>query len=295
MGYGKVILFGEHAVVYGRPAIAAGLSKGATAKAERSDSAALIFPGWGKTIAPTSDEPVGDAYRAVLGALECEEPLRITVELEIPAGAGLGASAAIGVALVRAICEARGKVLSEAEAADHAFQWERVFHGNPSGIDNTIAAFGGIGWFQKEKPFLQLAAAKPLTLVVAHSGESSSTKTMVDGVQRQREERPERVNEVFDGIEALALNGKRAIEDGNLRHLGQLLDLNHALLSSLLLSTERIEEICAAARSAGAYGAKVTGAGGGGCVVCLADEERRESVLKALRSLDCEPFSATVG
>jgi mevalonate kinase len=153
-----------------------------------------------------------------------------------------------------------------------------VFHGNPSGIDNTISAVGGVGLYRRDRGFEPLHSNKPLHLVIGYSGVSSSTKEMVASVARQLEYDPTRVKKAFEGIEVLVRNAKLAIEAGDLVALGQLLDMNHSILASLMLCTSRLDEMCQSARRAGALGAKMTGSGGGGCMFALA--EKRDEALR---------------
>ena len=291
LGRGKVILLGEHGVVYGHPAIAAGLDLGVHAHAAQGPVDAMLIDVWDLQITPSKGDE-SDLARAFTGALSGlpsgRPPLEVRCDVELPAGAGLGCSAALGVAVIRAIDEALALKRSPASLQDKSLQWERVFHGNPSGIDNAVAAHGGVIHFSKESGVRQLPVARPLHLVIAHSGEASSTAQMVNAVARQRERDGTRVDKVFEGIGALVLNAQRAIADGDHQKLGQLLDLNHALLASLLLSTPRLEALISRARTEGAWGAKVTGAGGGGCMLALVDEERVEEVRRALVAMQAE-------
>ncbi|MEZ4254222.1 MAG: mevalonate kinase [Polyangiales bacterium] len=284
-GLGKVILLGEHAVVYGHAALAMGLDRGASAEGVLGVGASeLRLPSWDRTVRAdrSSDEPLARAFAAIVGE---GAPVVVTANAAIPAGAGLGCSAALGVAVARAVGEARGETLGDAEAIERAMAWERVFHGNPSGIDATLAALGGVMLFQKGAPAVRVRLRGPLVAVVADTNEPSATKDMVESVRRQREEDPARVAKVFDGIEALVRNGRASLEAGDLGALGKLLDLNQTLLASLLLSTPSVERLVAAARGAGALGAKLTGAGGGGCVVALAgDAASADRIEAALRN-----------
>jgi mevalonate kinase len=133
-----------------------------------------------------------------------------------------------------------------------------------------------------------------LHIVVGDSGEPSSTKRMVEEVARQHARAPERIDKSFDGMAALVHNGRIAIEAGDHAALGKLMDLNQALLSSLMVSTTALEEMCAAARHAGALGAKLTGGGGGGCMIALAeDDEGAGRIVEALRGLGKNAFLAT--
>jgi mevalonate kinase len=163
--------------------------------------------------------------------------------------------------------------------------WERVFHGNPSGVDAAIAAMGGAIVFERkgEKPDIEpLEFGTQLVLAIGHSGASSSTKSMVDSVARQRDRNPDLVRKTFEGITAISRNARLAIEAGDVVALGKLLDMNQMLLAGLLLSTQEIETLCVRAREAGALGSKLTGAGGGGCVVALAEShEAAEEIVDA--------------
>jgi mevalonate kinase len=132
--------------------------------------------------------------------------------------------------------------------------------------------------------------------VAAFSGESSGTKEMVASVARQLEKEPARVGKIFEGMEAIVNNGKLALEQGDMKSLGQLMTLNHRLLSSLMLSTTTLEEMIAAAMDAGALGAKVTGAGGGGCMIALVDSDAtHDAVTAAMRSLGKQVYDVESG
>jgi mevalonate kinase len=158
-----------------------------------------------------------------------------------------------------------------------------------------MAAGSGVARYVKGQPLSPLRLARPLSLVVGHSGEPGSTQQTVASVGRQHAREPARLNEVFDAIAAIVDNGQHALERGELRALGQLLTLNHKLLTTLLLSTTRLEQMCQAADAAGALGSKLTGGGGGGCMIALVeDEAAAQRVLAALRALGREAFIAEV-
>jgi mevalonate kinase len=302
-GRGKVILLGEHGVVHGRPALAAGLGRGVLATATRAEADALVLMGMGSDDARrfppegAGEEPLARAFHVALAGYGARPfPAEVRCEVGLPPGAGLGCSAAIGVAVVGALDALYGVARTPEERGAYCLAWEEVFHGNPSGVDNTMAAVGGIHVYRKGRPLEPLRPRVPLHLVVGYSGEGSSTKEMVESVAHFAERWPSEAEKIFDGMAALVGYAKLALEEGNLRHVGQLMDLNHKLLSSLMLSTERLEALCGAAREAGALGAKVTGAGGGGCMIALvASAAEAEPVLAALRALGCEPFLAEAG
>jgi mevalonate kinase len=273
-GRGKVILLGEHGVVYGHPALAAGLGVGVHATATPSDADVLYARPWNVEAKVGSDESLALGLAAILEGMPADRPpVRVEVDVDLPGGAGLGCSAAIGVAVTGALDELLGITRSAEERGDYSLRWERVFHGNPSGVDNAMAAVGGVALFRKGQPLEAVRVKKPLPLVIAHSGESSSTKEIVAMVARQHAEDTARVDETFAAIAALVNNAKLAVEHGDLRALGQLFDLNQMLLAGLMLSTEKLEELCRVARDEGALGAKLTGAGAGGCMIALAATE----------------------
>lgn len=294
--FGKVILLGEHAVVYGRPAIAAALPRGVAAVAEGGDGRGprLSVPAWGVEVAPGDEGELARAFGAVLTALGAQgADVRVTLTPEIPAGAGLGCSAALGVASARAIAGALGKALPVDEAIAVSLEWERVIHGNPSGIDNTLAAAGGVGLFRRGEPFVPIALARPMTIAVGDTGLPGSTREMVAAVARQRERKPEAVDTVLDGIATIVQSGVHALQAADRVLLGRLFDLDQALLSSLLVSTSELEDLCALARAAGAHGAKLTGGGGGGC--CIAIGDRPDEIVAAWRDAGFAGFVATIG
>ncbi len=301
LGHGKIILLGEHAVVYGKAGLAAALSRGAHASATPAPEAALAIEPWGVEVVagrPEADperEMLRQAFAAIVAGYTEHAPQRVAAVVELPSGAGLGASAALSVAIVRALDAAHGIARSADAVAEFALAAERVFHGNPSGLDSALAAHGGVALFRKGQPLERVRVRRSVWMVVAHSGETASTKETVASVARQRERSPAKVDQVLDAIEELALNGRAALEDGEPVRLGQLMDLNQKLLSGLLLSTSRIEVMCSIARKAGALGAKLTGGGGGGCMIALgADATGAEAVRAALAAAGHDAFVTEV-
>jgi mevalonate kinase len=288
----KAILLGEHAVVYGVPAIAVGLDRGATAVATGAPVARIEL-GDHSSATVGEDSELARAFEALLRTLGVK-PCRVRVTLEIPAGVGLGASAAIAVAVARAVLEEGGEPLPElSRVVDAAMAWEGVFHGNPSGVDAWAAAHGGCLMFRRGSGAVPLRVFRDMQLAIGVAGPPASTKQMVEGLARLRERKPDMVQKSFDGIESLVKNASLCIEAGDLPGLGKLLDLNQMLLAGLFLSTEDIERACSVAREAGALGAKLTGGGGGGCVLALADGDA-EPILAAWRAQGIEGFSTLV-
>jgi mevalonate kinase len=300
--HGKVILLGEHAVVYGVPALAAGIARGVEAHARPIDGVTTLAIDGGPSVRADDQGDLARALRAVLSYPSADSsltptdaPLAIEVRSELPPGAGLGCSAALGVAIARAVSEARGEQLSPGAEHERALAWEHIFHGNPSGVDTAVSARGGCVLFARGTPptITPLHVRRPLVLAIGHSGPGSSTRAMVEGVAHFKARSPEVFGKTLEGIRSLVQNARLCLESGDLPGLGKLMDLNQMLLSGLMLSTSEIETLCASARSAGALGAKLTGAGGGGCVVALCDGDAAP-VVSTWASLGFEAFASTV-
>jgi mevalonate kinase len=287
---GKVILLGEHAVVYGVPAIAAGIERGVVANARLAPSSSLCIVD--RHAEPGDDSELGRAFGALLGSLGAPA-LAVECSLELPPGSGLGASAALGVAIARAVLEASGSPQDPLRVLAAAAAWEGVYHGNPSGVDAAAAAHDGCLWFEKASGLQPIQLGRELVLAIGLAGPPASTKLMVEGVARLRERRPEVVDKALQGIHALVRNARLCLEAGDLPGLGSLMNYNQMLLSGLFVSTEGIERCCGLAREAGALGAKLTGAGGGGAVVALCDQNP-EPILASWRAAGIECFGSLV-
>ncbi len=292
---GKVILFGEHSVVYGVPAIAAGIQRGAEASAARAAHASLQL-GELPTACEPESEP-GRAFAALLATLSLGE-FEVHATTELPPGCGLGASASLGVAIARAVLEVAASELPISETQrwvlEAADAWERVFHDNPSGIDAAAATVGGCFRYTRALGPQPLQLAKPFTLAIAIAGPPAPTAEMVRGVARLKERRPELVAKTLEGIASIVSNAEICLKMGDFSGLGKLMDFNQMLLAGLFVSTPEIEDACQVARSAGALGAKLTGAGGGGAVIALTEGDPN-AVLDAWKHQGFEAFFTTIG
>lgn len=293
---GKVILFGEHAVVHGVPAIAAGINLGATARCVAAPKDGISVNG--ASVAP--GEPLESALERIREALGVK-PAQVALSLELPPGAGLGASAALGVATVRALGDLNGVPLDDRRVFFAAQAWERVFHGNPSGIDVAAAQSGGLIRFSRGNEAEPLVINKALRVVIARAGPPASTKKMVAGVARLKEQNPIQFQKTLDAVQSLVENASLLLKSGDVRAVGKLMDLNHMLLAGWMLSTQELEDACRLAREKGALGAKLTGSGGGGSVIALAGEagqpdaeERAAAILRSWRAAEFPCFSAKI-
>ncbi len=293
---GKVILLGEHAVVYGVPALAAGIERGVRAVARPIEPGAsrlssLTIRTWNAEVTEEDPRDLGRALHALVQASQLDAPLAIEAFVDLPPGGGLGCSAALGVAVARAIDPSASADL----IAERVMAWERIFHGNPSGVDAAVATRGGCLLFSKEEGIEEMRVGVPLTLCIGNSGASSSTAAMVAGVARLHAERTAAVEAAFDGIHDLVASSRHAVETGDRRGLGRLMELNQIWLGDLGLSTPAIDRMCRLAREHGAFGSKLTGAGGGGSVVALVNGGPGAwQVLHAWRGAGFEGFVTRV-
>ncbi len=288
---GKVILAGEHAVVYGRPAIAAPVWQTvatATLEAAAPGAGCTIFASdLGQVLRVSvagADEPLAVVARlafAQLG-LAVEPDWQIELRSEIPIASGMGSGAALSTALVRAIYAQCGQSPDSATISALVYESERFYHGTPSGIDNNVVAYGQPIWFVKGQPPAPITLAAPLTIVVADTGIRSPTVLTVGAVRQAWLHDRRRYEAIFDAIGGVVHAARRVLEAGDLLALGALFDQNQALLQAIGVSCDAIEKLVAAARSAGALGAKLSGAGGGGNIIALVQEQTVEAVRAAL-------------
>ena len=296
-GHGKVILIGEHAVVYDQPALAAGLSLGVSAAAFDGQGR-LTAPGWGVEATAGDGSAIGTAFAALLrrlgvahGDFAGAAAVDVRVAGDLPARSGLGSSAALAIAVARAVAEARGGDAETARLA--AGDAESVFHGKASGIDLAAAASGGVGSFRRGTGWRPVEVLQSMTLCVGLSGQVRDTRAQVEAVARLRERTPA-VDGIFVTLGQLAAAGELALGRGDVDELGRLLDVAHGLLAALRVSSPELETLVHAARAAGAVGAKLTGGGGGGAVIALAPGHERD-VLRRWKAAGFEGFLARIG
>jgi mevalonate kinase len=270
-GFGKVILLGEHAVVYGHPALAGALARGVEVTVAAAVADRVRVAAWG--LDASGDHPAVTALRRIKAALGVARAIEVVGEADLPPRAGLGSSAALSVAIARALAPGAG----DADVERAAQEGEKVFHSNPSGVDVALATRGGIGLFVRGAG-LEPIATPPFRLAVGLSGEPRDTGARVAHVAAQRERDPAGTNARLAALGELARAGRSAL--GDAARLGALFDEAHAHLAALGLSSPGLERLVARARGAGALGAKLTGAGGGGAAIALAPG-REEAVLAA--------------
>jgi mevalonate kinase len=308
VGYGKIILLGEHAVVHGYPALAAALDRGVTIAPVATPAGGplrLELRVWNVAVAADDDHPVARSLAAIADALGAgRPPLSLIGDAQIPPGAGLGSSAALAVAVARAVLThlqrvdptggavPRPAALDLAALTRAAGASEALVHGRPSGVDVALAIAGGVGVFRRSSGLRTLTGVPPMRVLVGPSGAPRSTAAMIDRVAeatggRADDARLRELGALTDTATAALLAGDRAA-------LGAAMNRAHDLLADLGVSTPALDALCETARAAGAAGAKLTGAGGGGAVIAVAPPGREPAILAAWKQAGVDGFVATV-
>lgn len=293
VGRGKIILFGEHFVVHGAPSIAAGIMNSAIVEIKKAEKNSII----------TKQEVVPElsvrAIQRVLDGMNVKEKYDVYLEGDLPTFGGLGSSAAFCVGLARAIAEEKGIGLTDEQVNKYAYEGEKAFHGNPSGLDNVMATYGGVIFFrkgEKENYFEKINTGKKLDMIVGYTGKLSPTAKMVDAVRKYKENDEEQWKQLMDEISDLVYKGKNFIEKGKVDEIGKLMNENQALLSEIGVSDELNDKAIKIMLDAGALGAKLTGGGGGGCCIALArDKTAAQGILMGLKRAKLNGFSTVIG
>lgn len=264
---GKVILLGEHAVVFGHRAIAAAVSLGTTVTVYRRPGPSRVEE------TSIRDDRLAQALASVVPA----EGIGVRIQSTLPAGCGMGSSAALAIAVVRALARLEGREASLRELVDRGFALERVFHGNPSGLDHTVSASGGALLFRKGSPAEELRVGKPLRLVIANTGTPSNTAQMVESVRRRNP------TELLMRLGAIVEMAAASIPRGD--PVGGYFTDAHRCLRLIGVSTPELDELCRSMEAAGSTGAKLSGAGGGGIAIALVDARTEDAVRRAAETL----------
>ena len=285
---GKVILFGEHAVVYGQPAIAIPISQLRTTVTieEGAPYALLDLPDLGRVVAATdAQEPLTAAVAEVQRFLEIEElpPLHIRLTSDIPIASGLGSGAAAACAIVRGLLRYFGRDATNEVVNQLVFNVEKLYHGTPSGIDNTVVTYEQPLYFIRDQRIEPFPVGAPLHLIIADTGVKSPTKLAVGDVRRRWQADRAAFDGLFAACGRIAEAARGAIERGDAAEIGRLMTQNHALLREMTVSSAELDALVNVALDAGALGAKLSGGGRGGNMIALTTADNWERVAIALR------------
>jgi mevalonate kinase len=287
---GKIILFGEHAVVYGQPALAipvSGLSATATI-VPTSPGSGLVINAVDLNIrlglAETADQALAVTAQMVLDRLDLPQPdATINIQSTIPVASGLGSGAAVSAALARALAIYLRKPMSNSELSALVYEIEKLHHGTPSGIDNTVVCYNKAVYFIRDQALNLLTSGAPFHILIGDTGSPSPTRITVGAVRSAWERDRATFNGYFMYIGEIANKARTAIETADLKVLGPLMNDNQAILENLGVSSPDLETLITAARQAGASGAKLSGGGGGGNMIALVQPDQVESVSSALK------------
>lgn len=299
---GKIILFGEHAVVYGRPALAVPVTQ-VHADVEVTDvlraGIRVQAPDIGldaelHSLAHT--DALRNAIENTLRSLGASAPayLNIRITSTIPVASGLGSGAAVSVAIVRALAAYFGRTIGDEQVSALAYETEKLHHGTPSGIDNTVVTYARPVYFVRAQPIETFHAGRPFTIVIGDTGIPAPTRESVGDVRKLWEVNKKRWEKVFTQVGEIAQQARKTIETGKLDTLGALMDENHALLQEMSVSSPELDKLVLMARAAGADGAKLSGGGRGGNMIALARPERAGQVAAALMAAGAKRTLVTV-
>ncbi len=303
-GLRKAILLNEHFVVYNVPAIAVPINFPVDVTVTvRSGSGIRIFikQSANGEIIEDQDANLRIAVKSILEALGLSEKEQMFIVLcrgELSAWSGLGSSAAVCVAITRALCNALNLDCSEDQINRTAYLGEKVFASNPSGIDNTVATYGRMLWFQRNqrKTWEFINPGSPFWLVIGNSGVPSLTRDQVEKVAHFKNMNLDRFDRLCHEANLSVTDARKCVERGNLSDLGALMNKGHHLLQQLGVSNESLDKMVACCIQQGAFGAKLTGAGGGGSIIALVDgPQTGEKVVKGLKSMGYEAFCVQIG
>ncbi len=294
---GKIILFGEHAVVYGRPALAvpvmqvqarASIQKTGEFSGETwADSVLIQAPDIGlfsplsRIQAEHATHPLDAVIQETFQRLGINRPpaFTLTIKSSIPVASGLGSGAAVSVAVIRALAALCNQTISDEQISQIAYEIEKLHHGTPSGIDNTVIAYAKPVYFVRGEPIQIFNPARPFNLLIADTGISAPTKESVGDVRKLWEADKSRWEAIFDKVGEIVREAKNAIESGDISRLGPLMDANHALLQEMTVSNPELDRLVLTAKRAGADGAKLSGGGRGGNMIALVESAEKTQVV----------------
>jgi mevalonate kinase len=287
---GKIILFGEHAVVYQRPAIAVPVTQVQAQVTIQDSKQPLTIDARNQRRKISyadlkDDDPLKAIIHLTLHSFKVTPPrATLTIHSTIPIASGLGSGAAVSTAIARALAQYFKCDLDSATISSLVYEVEKIHHGTPSGIDNTVIAYGKPVYFVRGQPIETFNVTQPFRIAIADTGIQSPTKIAVGDVRAAWEKDKDRYERFFDGCGLITNRARRMIEDGQPDQLGFLMNDNHNLLRQMGVSCQELDDLVEAATRAGASGAKLSGGGRGGNMIALVNESNEGAVREALMS-----------
>jgi mevalonate kinase len=304
IGFGKAILFNEHFVVYGVPAIVSAIGKYTVSKINPIEKSGWTIIDNRKATPKYKEDKIDqqkDSINRILKKMGIDlskNGLEITLDGTLYCASGIGASAASCVAIARALSEHFNLNLSDEEINEVAYEGEKGYHGSPSGIDNTASTFGGLIWFEKGENTLmdKITIPAPIEIVMGNTGKVANTAAAVAGVRERRDKNPEKYKEIFDRAENIAYLARNALKNEDHKELGKLMNENHKLLQQIEVSSRELDFLVKLARDQGAIGAKLTGGGLGGSIIALTpDKNLQEEVANAIEKEGFQTLKTVIG
>jgi mevalonate kinase len=305
---GKVILTGEHFVVYGEPALVMAINRNVHVTVEeRSDSlirvtsnlgfigtfeAMKFKPEKGGAEAQRILTPIKVSAQATLSHLSVNRGLNIDVDSNVPVAVGLGSSGALAVATVAAVGKLFEVDFTESEIIKLSLKAEKFVHVNPSGIDQSISARGGVILYRRGEGASSLDVESIVPIVIGNTGIRRNTGKLVECVRGRWNRFPSLMKPLTNMAGELTVQATEALRQGDLKKMGELMDIDHGLLTSIGVSSEVLDRLVHASKRGGALGAKITGAGGGGCIVALSKVDERKPIAKAIHEAGGMPIIA---
>ena len=308
----KIILFGEHFVVYNQPIILASINKRIkieskitlenrntitieTNSLEKKTYQSSVLNNNHKNDLNDSFYPIIYILKKIINHNNKKNiGIEIRIDSEIPYGVGLGSSAALSVAAVSSINSLYNKYQTKKDVLELAIETERIIHKNSSGADCIISMYGGLMYYQKNKEIRKLKHSNKLNFVIINSGVKHSTGNLVSVVQKYRQNNFEFFLRLSKMVTNICENAIEELERGNIINLGKLMNENHSLLEQIGVSNKEISKVIDRSLNYGALGSKITGAGGGGCVLSLIRQENKESFLFNMRKCGYECFDTVI-
>ncbi|MCK5397644.1 MAG: mevalonate kinase [Thermoplasmata archaeon] len=308
IGYGKVILFGEHFVVYGKASIASGISRHTTAELVPGTEPGFKIidnrntaEGYKEKYAEAMENSVKNMNQAVWHLDFDKTPIHVTLAGDLYCASGVGASAANCVAMARAVSQHFNLNLTDEQINQCGLEGDKAYAGTPSGIDNTCSTYGQPIFFRKnleggKNQMDLLELGKPLNILLVSTGVTTKTNIAVSGVKERRDQNPQEYDSIFDQAEEIVLSARDALAAGDLARVGQFMNFNHELLQKIGVSCQELDYLVELTRKHGAIGSKMTGGGMGGYMVVLApDEEIQKKIANACESEGFKFMKARIG